>query len=239
MKWKKNNLYFIWQTILYAKNRKHFAEMFSYRQKWISSFEPMRNSVQDEQPWVSFRAQEIIHGLVSSNFKIFEFGGGGSTLFFCKRSKHVVTVEDSDHWFEKLRDIIVAKNITNWRGFLVKSERKEIYLQDSYKNPADFMSGAKGLEGLSFENYVTTIRQFPLEYFDLILIDGRARPSCIHYSIPHLKSGGFLVVDNTERDYYLDPFTDRIKNEFDVLFDERFPTPYSPDFTKTTILRKK
>ncbi len=239
MSWKKNKLYFTWQSIIYAKSWQHFVEIHTYKKDWLSSFAPMRNSVKDELPWISFKAQGILRDLVSPNFKIFEFGGGGSTLFFCQLAEHVVTVEDSENWFNKLKEFVRIKNISNWEGIWVESEKMTDATNLSYKNPADFVSRAKDMRGRSFEKYVRTIDRFPLNYFDLIIVDGRARPSCIHCSISHLKPGGYLVVDNTEREYYLAPFLNIIQNEFDIVFDDRYPTPYTPDFTKTTILRKK
>jgi predicted O-methyltransferase YrrM len=93
--------------------------------------------------------------------------------------------------------------------------------------------------GSSFEKYAKTIQQFPTEYFDLVLVDGRARPSCIQQSLPYLKHGGLLVVDNTERSYYLEPFTEILKSEFDVLEDRMAPVSYTPDFTRTSIFRRR
>lgn len=50
--------------------------------------------------------------------------------------------------------------------------------------------------------YNNFCNQFPDNFFDLILIDGRERVRCITSSIRILKSGGILMLDNSERDYY-------------------------------------
>lgn len=50
--------------------------------------------------------------------------------------------------------------------------------------------------------YNKVIDNFVDNYFDLILVDGRDRVKCIESSIPKLKSGGWLVLDNSEREYY-------------------------------------
>lgn len=39
-------------------------------------------------------------------------------------------------------------------------------------------------------------------YFDICIVDGRDRAKCIKESIPKVKSGGILVLDNSEREYY-------------------------------------
>lgn len=239
MSWKKSQVFFAWQALVFAENWLHLKRIWSYRSKWLDSFQPGRNSVADQQPWITFPAIDCLKELIGSDFQIFEFGGGGSTLFFCQRARHVTTVEDNAAWFSKLKEIVPAKNYQNWEGYFVEPQELEDMRPRSPKNPADFISGAKGLTHLSFEKYARTIDQFPNEYFDLILVDGRARPSCIKQSIPHLKSQGLLVIDNTERQYYTKPFRHLFESEFEKILDSRYPTPYSPDFTRTTILRKK
>ena len=50
--------------------------------------------------------------------------------------------------------------------------------------------------------YNQVIETFKDDYFDLILVDGRDRVKCVESSISKLKSGGWLVLDNSERVYY-------------------------------------
>lgn len=50
--------------------------------------------------------------------------------------------------------------------------------------------------------YNQIIETYSDQYFDLILVDGRDRVKCVQSSITKLKSGGWLVLDNSEREYY-------------------------------------
>jgi len=50
--------------------------------------------------------------------------------------------------------------------------------------------------------YYNVIHDLPHELFDLIIVDGRDRSNCIKASIDLLRSGGILVLDNSEREYY-------------------------------------
>ena len=50
--------------------------------------------------------------------------------------------------------------------------------------------------------YHTFCDTFVDNFFDLILVDGRDRVKCIESSIRILKSGGILMLDNSERPYY-------------------------------------
>ncbi|MBI5865098.1 MAG: hypothetical protein HZB38_11445 [Planctomycetes bacterium] len=56
--------------------------------------------------------------------------------------------------------------------------------------------------GRTFEAYVRAIDQHPDATFDVILVDGRARPACIQHAIPKLKPSGWLVLDNADREHY-------------------------------------
>lgn len=239
MSWKKTLPYFAWQSIRYAQNWEHFLQIWSYRRQWSESFRAGRNSVSDELPWLNFFAIEFLKNNIRPEFKVFEYGGGGSTLFFCKNVAEVTTVEDNEEWFKILTQTVRAKGYTNWKGILVQPESYNGNQSRSPENPNDFMSGAKELKHLSFEKYAHTINKFPDAYFDLILVDGRARPSCIQLSLPHLKVGGILIVDNTERPYYLAYFHDTFAIDFEIEIEKYFPVAYTPDFSKITIFRKQ
>jgi predicted O-methyltransferase YrrM len=52
--------------------------------------------------------------------------------------------------------------------------------------------------------YAEAINEFPHIEFGLVIVDGRDRVECIKAAIPRLKSGGLLVLDNSERDEYKD-----------------------------------
>ncbi|MCB9354209.1 MAG: hypothetical protein H6575_06550 [Lewinellaceae bacterium] len=240
MSWKKTILYFTWQSVRYAHSWSHFMQIWSYRERWQQSFNPGRNSVADALPWINFPALEFLERHLRPENIVFEFGGGGSTLFFCKNVAEVATVEDHPEWFDILTKTVKAQGWQNWKGYMVPAEDlPEGQTAGAPQDPAAFSSNAKGMEQKSFEKYARTINQYPGEYFDLVLVDGRARPACINQALPHLKKGGYLVVDNTERAYYLAAFHELIREQFEVETDMFAPVAYTPDFTKTTILRKK
>jgi hypothetical protein len=239
MSWKKTLPFFVWQSIIYAQGWAHFKQIWKYRTRWSESFQPGRNSVVDELPWINFLALDFLKENLRPEFKVFEYGGGGSTLFFCKNVAQVATVEDHAEWFKTLTETVAAKGYQHWRGFFVSPVPVADSRPRSHSNPDDFKSNVKGLEDMSFESYARCIDQFPEAYFDVVLVDGRARPSCIQQAIPRLKPGGLLVVDNTERPYYLTAFQQIIAEGFSVMEDRMAPVAYTPDFTRTTILKRR
>lgn len=238
MSYKKTLPYFIFQSFRYAGSTGHFNRIWSFYGDWKSALQPGRNSVADQQAWLNFAALDYLKTHLQRSHKVFEYGGGGSTLFFLKYAGFVATVENDKEWFRVLKEKIEQLGLKTWEGYFQEGE--EIAPNPSRKTdvPEDFLSSLKGQENLSYEKYAKMIQRYPESLFDVVLVDGRARPSCIAESFPYLKQGGLLVVDNMERAYYHTVINNRFKNNLEVLVNGRYPTPYHPDFTNTMIFRK-
>ncbi|MDM8553379.1 hypothetical protein QUF75_01430 [Desulfococcaceae bacterium HSG7] len=73
---------------------------------------------------------------------------------------------------------------------------------DDPADPYAYISDDERVKGMSFQKYVCSIDQYPNEYFDVVLIDGRARPSCIYRGINKVSNGGLLILDNADCAYY-------------------------------------
>ena len=239
MSYKNTLPYFIFQSVKYAENLQHFKEIWGYYAPWKAALKPGRNSVADEQAWINFKALDYLNSYLQKSHKVFEYGGGGSTLFFAKRCAFVATVENDEAWFKILSETIAKTGFTGWEGFFQKGEPSTSQAPRSIAIPEDYKSAAKGEEGLSYEKYVNSIQKFPDQYFDVVLVDGRARPSCIATAVAKIKPGGLLVVDNMERPYYHTAFQERFAHLFEPVSMGLYPTLYHPDFTDTSIWRAK
>ena len=141
-----------------------------------------------------------------------------------------------------------------WKGFLNKKieelDLKNVSIQEiagkpiadfnerDYRNPDDFVSKDKKSAGLSFEDYVKAIDTFPEEYFDLVVVDGRVRNCCVKRAIPHVKKGGYLIVDNTDRSYYLAPFPELLNSSKWEKTEFQGPVFFQHAFSKTSFFRK-
>ena len=90
---------------------------------------------------------------------------------------------------------------------------------------------------MSFFDYASFIDQYPDNYFDLILIDGRARPSCFMHAAAKVKHGGYVVLDNAERVSYAYVEETALKLGFEV---QEFwgPGPYNDYCWRTIFLRR-
>ena len=51
---------------------------------------------------------------------------------------------------------------------------------------------------MSFQNYASAIDQFGAHSFDLVLVDGRSRPSCFKHAVPCVAPNGYIVLDNSD-----------------------------------------
>lgn len=204
---------------------------------WWQHLKPGRDSVTDKMPWIAFGAIDFIKKIVRPGMTVFEYGSGGSTLFWSANVSKVVSIEHDKNWYIKMKKELEEQEINNVDYILAEAEEDVYYNKKSASIPDGYISDDKGYTGKNFENYVKQIDRFPDNYFDIIVVDGRARPSCILHSLTKIKINGYLIVDNTERGYYLKPFSFDHSNW--RIWNFSGPVPYNYHFSKTTIFQKK
>lgn len=61
-------------------------------------------------PWYTYPATEFLSHLDWTQFKVFEYGSGNSTLWWSKRAKHITSVENDEAWYKKIKDSLKTKN---------------------------------------------------------------------------------------------------------------------------------
>jgi len=223
--------------IIYSPSFTTARQFLKYYSAWNVFLDPSRNSIADKQPWLSFAAIDFIKKKIRPDMKVFEFGSGGSTLFWAEHVRDVISVEHDELWWKKMKEVLDRDNIINVRYQFIPAETIEDFHTRKVERPTDYISADENYRGQSFQAYASAIDKYPDESFDIILVDGRARPSCIAHSIPKLRRNGYLVVDNTERKYYLDALDFRnVKWEFHRFFG---PVPYTHSFSETSIIKKR
>ncbi len=193
--------------------------------KWFLSNILGRTSLQDETPWLTYRATDWLRQNIKDDMKTFEYGSGGSTLFFSKNVQNHNSVEHDRTWYQIMNNLINQKKLIN-----VKLSLKiPSHIQDN-----DYESTDKNYKGLSFREYSSFIDSFPDGSFDIILVDGRSRNSCIRHAIRKVRAGGYIILDNSERPEY--DQTELIKNFEQTIFFG--PGPYERSFWQTTVYKK-
>lgn len=209
-----------------------------YYEPWKASLEKGRSPMSDEQPWLTFAAIDLLRDFLRSDMRVFEFGGGGSTLFFTARAAEVITVEHDEKWFPAIGEALEKKGRTNWKGILSPAEPGGD-TNASIADPAAYSSDDASYKGKHFRRYASSIDAYPDAYFDIVVVDGRARSSCLKHALPKIKPGGLLVLDNSDRVYYLEKTSDLIGVSFEELLSCKGPGPYLEWFTQTTIWKKR
>lgn len=183
-----------------------------------------------ELPWITFQAFDFLNSILKRNFIVFEFGSGGSSLFFSDQVREVYSLEHDELWYGQLQSAL------NNRKKCVENIKLKLVLPTKKNDYAEVVSlSDRRYIDFDFANYANYILEFPDDYFDLIVIDGRVRPYCLKNSLPKLKSGGYLLFDNSDRKHYQEEL-EKIRN-WQVL-KSYGPTIGDLSFNQTSIYRK-
>lgn len=173
---------------------------------WLQSIAFSQGPLVDGWPWMPFAAITKLENRLNKSSQVFEYGVGGSSVFFSTRVSELVSVEHNRSWFEATHQVI-SKQMLNqqgfhWHGVLAEPKPFATLLDLQPDDPLTYCSSDESYAGQSFHDYVAVIDQYPNEYFDIVLIDGRARPSCFMHAMNKVKFGGYVILDNAERAYY-------------------------------------
>jgi predicted O-methyltransferase YrrM len=164
--------------------------------------------------------------------RVFEWGSGGSTIFFSRRAAEVIAVENDGAWAEKVRAACAERGLTNTT--IVFHAGKPEPGGDA-TDPEQFASASAHHHGEIFRDYARHIENFPDAHFDVVVVDGRARPGCLRLAMPKVKPGGLLLLDNSQRAWYR-----RAIALADAWPKTHYagPCPYCTQFTHTTVWQR-
>jgi hypothetical protein len=159
----------------------------------------------EPSPWFCFDAIEYLRGFIdrervqAKTLRVFEYGSGGSTLFWQASGLECVSIEHDPQWFSSVHDRLDPSSVDHR---LILPEPRETNADPDPSDPRAYASGDAKSRGYSFRRYVEAIDEFPDSHFDIVAIDGRARPSCIMHGAKKVRAGGLLILDNAEHEYY-------------------------------------
>lgn len=151
--------------------------------RYVSQNVLARSSPLDlELPWFSYGAIDFLMTFLRPDMAVFEFGSGGSTIFFARRCLQVDSVEDDPVWGARVRDRATQLGLTNVRI---------AQCPFNFVNPEGFVQSA----------YLGQVRQ---GFYDVIVVDGAdndytIRPLCFRAAENQIKPGGIIVVDDSWR----------------------------------------
>lgn len=164
-----------------------------YGSRWLRC-QRHRSPMVEGVAWVTFPALDWLEEFLQPSMTVFEWGCGGSTLFFAQRVAHVTSVEHDRDWHGQATRSIRETGAANVDLRLVGPQPSD--------DPAGYGSAVDTYHAMSFERYARTIDAHGS--FDLVLVDGRARMACLEHAVPHVRPGGAVVLDNSDYRRYQD-----------------------------------
>ena len=161
--------------------------------RWTRSLAARAGNVDLRLPWLPYDAIEHLEQHLDRAARVFEYGSGGSTLWLAERVGEIVAVEHDPSWLASVRRAVESAGIRNCTLLVREPAPGPARLGTDY--------GSSAHDG-SFERYVTTIDDYPDGAFDLVIVDGRSRRACIAHAMPKVRTGGMLLLDDSDRPDY-------------------------------------
>src|SRR5262249_25669747 len=157
---------------------------------WLRGLAEDISPLKDARPWIPFAAIRFLERTLTKDMRVFEYGSGGSTLFFGERVREVVSIEHDPRWFETVTNVVRQRGWMHCTVEVIEPRDDPTAVRRDPSDATSYLSSDAMYLGQSFRKYASSIDRYPDRYFDLIQIDGRARPSCFLHSLPKVKIGG-------------------------------------------------
>jgi hypothetical protein len=159
------------------------------------------NLFHPHSPWTTPASILFFSKVLTKEMTGLEYGSGRSTVFFAKKLKNLVSIEHHTDWYEKVKLLLAEKELNNVEYLLIPEQQQAAVNKD-----LDLETELKKLDGTEprqeFYDYYERVNNYADDYFDFVLIDGRARVKCGLNAMNKLKNGGIFVLDNSERPRY-------------------------------------
>ena len=183
-----------------------FLQDLSFFSDWRKYRTSSKGTLEHRVPWLVFGSISFLEGWLKKEMRVFEYGSGGSTLYLAERVASIVSVEHDSQWYEHAEEQINRSGFTNIQYFLLAPQAAANNASMECTNPENYVSCFTEYKGKEFSAYARFIDGYPDESFDLVIVDGRVRHSCIVHAMQKVKKQGILLLDNADRSYYLAPF---------------------------------
>lgn len=158
------------------------------------------------KPWMSQQEINTIIKHLNKTDTMLEYGCGGSTIHFCNYVTEYYSIEHNSEWYSKI--LKVAKPNTKMyhidRNHITPEKNR---IRAKNWNELDASSRSK-----DFKDYI----HFPQtlnKIFDVVLVDGRARPECAKFIFDYLKDDGILFI----HDYWNRPPYHVVEEKYKVI----------------------
>ena len=133
------------------------------------------------EPWIAQDAVAFCDRNLDRTMRGLETGSGRSTAWFAKRLKHLTSVEHDRAWYEKVEKRIRHLENIDYRYVPLDHPEGEPTRAEYEQTP----------------RYVAVFDEFDDASLDFVVVDGHYRQACVRAALSKLRSGGLLLVDNS------------------------------------------
>jgi hypothetical protein len=122
---------------------------------------------------LTYPAIDWLDSVLAPGYEVFEYGMGGSTMWFAARVAHVTGVDHNREWVQSLRlPANVTAKVAPCLGDLLRADAQDPYV--------------RAIDGADWK-------------YDIVLIDGMARLSCVSAAHRALAPTGLVIFDNSDK----------------------------------------
>lgn len=187
-----------------------FAQGYLNKRGWFASLDGVPRNQDGFVPWITYPAFRQLARIVKPDWRVFEYGCGGSSLWWAKHTKEVFSVEHDAAWAAR----IAAQAPPNLKiAVCAAGEACSLERQDAVAkfiahppelplSPVHEHNVMHGLVTEPFVAYATEIVEHPRESFDVVVVDGMARVLSAWLAARYVKPDGVIVFDNADRWQY-------------------------------------
>lgn len=179
----------------------HHREDIPHLGAWLGSLRFLFAQLEAHQPWLSYEAIRYMDERLRPDSVVFEYGSGGSTLWFADRVRHVTSIEHDPDWHARVVREAERAGITNCSFVLREPTRWTSSEGETGDKRSEYSSPRT--PG-NFEDYVRACEGFPDATFDLVLVDGKTRSACLRHVASKVRLGGLLALDDSELPVFRD-----------------------------------
>lgn len=161
-------------------------------------------------PWYTFPAIAFLKDIISKDWRVFEYGGGYSSLYFKNKVNYLVTIEHNQEWGVKLLkennslDLHIIRENSGIHPESQKTIDNFFNTFEQVQTENETFNYTHGLKNREFAGYASMIYQAQPNFYDVVAIDGMARMLCTFLAVEsnRLKEDSIIILDNSDRPQY-------------------------------------
>jgi hypothetical protein len=153
------------------RNFRHWTPRYVWDRINVAWYE----SRHPDNPWLTRTACDFLSSWLKPTDQVVEFGSGRSTAWFASRCRKVISVEHDEGWFDKVSQDLVRLGL---------------------QGNVTYRMIDQGHDENNINQYLAPLLGLEDNQADLVLVDGLHRDHCALASLPKVRPGGLVVVDN-------------------------------------------